>query len=231
VGFVGALSCPTLLCGTLVSFRLFSGRAVQRVWRSRRAPRLRDSAPMPGVRRSAGYDVPGVSDAAALGSLALLRGALSVMSRFRATLPLLEPNNHNPRCHANPGSSTSPVDLMRAHGTSATHARRACVARNATATGGIAAVPSSGGAGISRDQLPVHALSPFVARHSLCENWSGGRARAGCQLLLGMIGLEEHAVDHQGIDRLVGALDHQLGAELAVLDRHHRVADVLLQPR
>ena len=66
---------------------------------------------------------------------------------------------------------------------------------------------------------------------SSCEKGccgSRGRARAGCQLLLGVVGLEEHPVGHDSVDRLVRAFDYQLRTELAVLDGDHRVADILL---
>src|SRR5918993_497619 len=53
----------------------------------------------------------------------------------------------------------------------------------------------------------------------------------GAQFLFGMLGLKEDPVGHDGRYRLVRALDLEFDADLAVLDRHHRVADVLLQAR
>src|SRR3712207_6250107 len=53
----------------------------------------------------------------------------------------------------------------------------------------------------------------------------------GTQLLLGVLGLKEYPVGHDGRDRLLRALDLELDAYLAVLDRHHRKADILLQAR
>ena len=60
---------------------------------------------------------------------------------------------------------------------------------------------------------------------------SARRARPAGYVLLGVVRLEEDALGNDCVDRLVRAFDHQLRAELAVLDRDHRVADVLLQPR
>src|SRR5918997_1503125 len=53
----------------------------------------------------------------------------------------------------------------------------------------------------------------------------------GTQLLLGVLGLEEDPVGYDGRDRLLRALDLELDADLAVLDGHHRKADVLVQSR
>src|SRR5918997_3198253 len=53
----------------------------------------------------------------------------------------------------------------------------------------------------------------------------------GTQLLLGVLGLKEDPVGYDGRDRLLRALDFELDAYLAVLDRHHRKADILVQSR
>src|SRR5215217_5095978 len=53
----------------------------------------------------------------------------------------------------------------------------------------------------------------------------------GAQILFGVLGLKEDPVGHDGRDRRIRALDLELGSQLAVLDGHHRVADVLLQAR
>ena len=49
--------------------------------------------------------------------------------------------------------------------------------------------------------------------------------------LLGVLGLEEHPVGDDAGDGLTGPLDLQLGTELGVLDRDHRVADVAVESR
>src|SRR3712207_1127304 len=46
-----------------------------------------------------------------------------------------------------------------------------------------------------------------------------------------MLGLKEDPVGHDGRDRLLRAFDLELDAYIAVLDRHHRKADVLVQSR
>src|SRR5918997_283268 len=57
-------------------------------------------------------------------------------------------------------------------------------------------------------------------------------AGGGAQLLLRglLLGIHERLLDDYGANRLVRPLDLELGPELGVLDRHHRVADVLLEP-
>ena len=54
---------------------------------------------------------------------------------------------------------------------------------------------------------------------------------ARVQRLLGVLGLEEYAVGDDTGDGLIGSLDLDLGAELCVLDRDHRVADIAIQAR
>ena len=69
-----------------------------------------------------------------------------------------------------------------------------------------------------------------ICRSGLCGGCCGSprRVRPGCELLFGVVGFEEDTVGHDGVDRLVGSFDYQLRTELAVLDRDHGVADVLL---
>jgi hypothetical protein len=89
--FVGALSCPTLLCGTLVLFSLSQGvlfselGAFVKRFGGAAQRRCQAFGGLP-VTTCCALNYP-----LALGSLALVRGPLSMMSRFHATSPLLEP--------------------------------------------------------------------------------------------------------------------------------------------
>jgi len=47
---------------------------------------------------------------------------------------------------------------------------------------------------------------------------------------LRLLRLDEGSVRHHGLDGVLGALDAQLGSRVAVLDRNHRLPDVLVQP-
>src|SRR5215218_477976 len=98
------------------------------------------------------------------------------------------------------------------------------------ATASVASVLPSGGLSPDVPTPDLEAPEPPAPARRRGRS-AAAEPSASRQPLLGVLGLEEDAVGDDAGDRLLRPLDLELGAELGVLDRDHRVADVAIEPR